>query len=1606
MKRKLSWLLIALILITSIPLSPTAFAETPEGDLIISEYVEGSGFSKAIELYNGTGRDIDLSTYSLYTDTDGLNVKRPAVSLKGILSNDSVYVVVYDDNRSELLGKADLLSKDLSFNGNDQIYLFNGSDEIDHVGILSTEDGFGSSYLKDKTFIRNSNITTGAIGSQNINTNGEWTKYAKNHFSDLGQHVSVQNLSVAPVTSNVISGSEIALNSEIILTTATDGATIKVATKVDDVYGEYQDYAPITVTGPITFKAKAIKEGSTDSSETEFTYTIRPDIAVTKIADGKTAYVDVVDPKYLDDNEKIKVQGTVTAIKDNYIYIQDDTAGLGVEVTGATASIGDEVEAYGLLGSDFDFMYLKVDSNVDFKVLSSSAAVTPKEVSLADINDAVEGQLVILKNFTAGDLNDKGEFAIDTAGENIVLKANDTSWIQPGKTYESYTGVVYYAYAKFQLLTRTELDVVENSMRVRSIKSSLPSGMISKNDTVTLSTLTEGVKIYYSTDLSDPDASSNEYTAPITITSDSTIKAIALKDGLESSDILTLNYVVNESLGTKTISEIQGESHTSPYVSKTVEDVEGVITALLNYKFDRNGSEIKGFYMQGVDDNNDATSDAIFVYSNDVIAVGDKVTVSGIVVEQVKEQDFYAYDQSNQLSVTTLQNTTVTIASHGNALPEAITLGIGGRIVPHDKVSSVNFSEYDVTKYAIDFYESLECMLVTANNPVIVGPNVNSVITILPDDAAIAKADGDINSQGGVVLSENDTNTERLPLNGAINSSALDNLENVKMGEKLASSVKGIMEYEWGAYQIYLTDNAPDIVEAKTSVDTYKYAINEDELRIGSFNVYNHGGDDKSSKTKGIASQIVNSMLSPDIIGLVEVQDNDGKSNEGIVDASEVYEAFITEISALGGPTYAWTDIAPVNNAEGGQQSGNIRVGFLYNPERVTLKAGTKGGSTETVTIDDNGHLTKNPGRIATTAPAFDNTRKSLAAEFTFKGEDVIVIANHLKSKGGDNGIFGNVQLPVLTTEAKRTEQAQLINDFVDSILVKNADANVVVLGDFNDFQFSNPIKALEGSDTVLNDLIDTLPLAEQFTYMYGGNAQVLDHILVTDNLVNDTKFDAININSILSKDAADRHSDHDPVVAAIANLGITDYVAPVESSANGDVVEGTTVTLTSTTSDATIYYSTGTLDLMDMSKNTEYTEALTINTSQTIQAIAVKGDLKSDMSSFDFNVILPAVTASKVGAVEKDTEITLTCIAEGATIYYSTSELDLSDVTNNTEYTSPLIITEETTIKAIAVKGDLISAVNTFNYTIKLPTAYNTTAEARAAEKGTEVILDVVITSQPGAFGNKAFTFQDDTAGGYVHTSSLADEFVLGSHVKLIGKTSEYNGMFQISMTSIELLDEKTMPVSQEIEITNLGEEFESELITFKGLRIGDLSTDKYKNTYINAVKDNQVIKVKLDSRSGTDFGVMSAKLATDNIVDITAVVYDYKGSYSLKIRSDADVTVTSKGIQLYDLQTLNLNNEVITTIHENDFINLSVKTKSEEDMVTGLLIFKIEKEGKPYRIGFAGNAQSKEGHYSVGFDTTNMTPGTYSVTTYFWNSIIEMISISNPKEVTFTIE
>lgn len=555
-----------------------------------------------------------------------------------------------------------------------------------------------------------------------------------------------------------------------------------------------------------------------------------------------------------------------------------------------------------------------------------------------------------------------------------------------------------------------------------------------------------------------------------------------------------------------TIPEIQGAAHISPLDGETVLTT-GIVTAV----------DSNGFYMQDVEgDGNPDTSDGILVFtsSTPTVAVGDMVEVAGNVTEYIP-----GGASTNNLSMTEIVSPQIAVLSVENVLPAPVIIGAAGRQAPVTVVDNDNFAVFDPAEDGIDFYESLEGMLVTVADAKAVSPtNRFNETFVLADQGANATGN---NARGGITVAETDYNPERIQLQ--TDSTLLPDFSLQADVADLLGDVTGVVGYSFGNFEVLMTQ-APQLVSGGLAPETTSLAGDEDHVTIASYNVQNLDpvieniglvgssrdidDDIGDGKFDAIANHLVNSLNSPDIVALQEMQDSDGAQQTGTVDADVTAATLISAITAAGGPAYEYADLPPVDGADGGQPGGNIRVGYLYNPARVSFDANSM-------------------QRIGEGEAAFDATRKSLYASFTFNDETIHVINNHLSSKGGSSPIFGQIQPFINGRVDNRDAQAALVNDFVDGLLLVDNAAKVVVLGDMNEFYFEQPLLTLKGDEPVLVNLLESDPNEEIYSYIFQGNSQALDHVLVSNALENKSEHDVVHLNAEFSSQA----SDHDPAV-------------------------------------------------------------------------------------------------------------------------------------------------------------------------------------------------------------------------------------------------------------------------------------------------------------------------------------------------------------------------------------------------------------------------------------------------------------------------------------------
>ncbi|THA79129.1 hypothetical protein E6R60_00955 [Streptomyces sp. A0642] len=567
--------------------------------------------------------------------------------------------------------------------------------------------------------------------------------------------------------------------------------------------------------------------------------------------------------------------------------------------------------------------------------------------------------------------------------------------------------------------------------------------------------------------------------------------------------------------GTVRVHDIQGATRVSPLDGKAVTGVPGIVTAVRT-----TGS--RGFWIQDTAPDADArTGEGVFVYTGSAapaVAVGDSVLVSGKVDEY--------YPSATTQSITEITAPRTTVVSSGNALPAPVVLdaaALPAAYVPSAGGGSIDALPLEPSAYALDLYESLEGTRVQISDTRVTGATTaydEIWVTVDPEQNPTRRG-------GTLYSSYTDQNTGRIKVM-SLDTTRPFPVGNV--GDVLSGATTGVIDYaSFGGYNLQAT-------ELGTLTDHHLQREvtrpqKGSELAVATYNVENLDALDDQTKFDTLAEGVAVNLSSPDVVSLEEIQDDNGAVSDGTVGSEATLKRFTDAIVAAGGPQYDWRYVAPQDGRDGGEPGGNIRNVFLFNPDRVSFVDRPGGDATTAVAAVPTKKgvtLSVSPGRIDPASGAWADSRKPLVGEFRFHGKPVFVIGNHFTSKGGDQPLHGRYQEPSRSSETKRVQQAAEVNTFVKSLLAADKSARVVTLGDLNDFAFSPTMSALTAGKA-LKPLITTLPADEQYSYVYEGNSQTLDHILTSPGIQR-FDYDVVHINA----EFADQASDHDPQIVRI----------------------------------------------------------------------------------------------------------------------------------------------------------------------------------------------------------------------------------------------------------------------------------------------------------------------------------------------------------------------------------------------------------------------------------------------------------------------------------------
>jgi hypothetical protein len=628
------------------------------------------------------------------------------------------------------------------------------------------------------------------------------------------------------------------------------------------------------------------------------------------------------------------------------------------------------------------------------------------------------------------------------------------------------------------------------------------------------------------------------------------------------------------------ISAIQGPGIASPFAGNTV-TARGIVTAL----------RTNGFFIQSLPADEDGfpeTSEGVFVFTSSppTTTVGDEVFVTGTVVEFVPTAD------PHQRPVTEIGGSpSVVRVSTGSVLPAPISI-----------------TAADLTRTAgVDQLERFEGMRVTVPSLTVVAPTGGAVdepnATSSSNGVFYAVITGTprpFREPGIDVLDYPfpgapanvptfDGNPERIRVDSDAQLASVSPLVaapkiDVATGQTITGMV-GVLDYGFRTYTILPDPTSPTMILG-AAIGTPAPAPGANTFTVASWNIerfYNNttndAGDDVVLTAAAFARRrlkaslvIRNALHTPDIVAVQEVE------NQSTLQAlAETINADVVAATGVD-PQYA-------AYVEEGNDIGGIDVGFLVKQATVTVAGVTQQGK-DTTYVEPEG------------ATATLNDRPPLILEATVHKpgttpRTITVINNHLRSLNGADDDTANGR----RVRAKRRAQAEYLANLVQARQAANPNERMLVVGDFNAFEFNDGLVdgigtirgaptpgdqvMLASSDLVSPDLmlLDALaPTSDRYSFMFDGNAQSLDHVLATANMAGEFAGVGLahaRVNSDMPESLRgditrmERVSDHDPTLVYLAMSTVPPPV--VQAGADQTVVTDRfglgTFTLTATAS-------------------------------------------------------------------------------------------------------------------------------------------------------------------------------------------------------------------------------------------------------------------------------------------------------------------------------------------------------------------------------------------------------------------------------------------------------
>jgi predicted extracellular nuclease len=663
------------------------------------------------------------------------------------------------------------------------------------------------------------------------------------------------------------------------------------------------------------------------------------------------------------------------------------------------------------------------------------------------------------------------------------------------------------------------------------------------------------------------------FSTVVTITTTPGTKSlpISISDAQGRSGSATITLTVTAAPLNLSIHDIQGPGDTSPFAGRLV-STTGIVT----------GVKSNGFFIQNPDNAADAdpnTSEGVFVFTSSrptaVATVGNLVQVTGTVNEFIPSSD-----PNSPPSTEISGSPTVSLISSGNPLPTPVTLTVADT----DPAGP------------IDQLEKYEGMRVHVDVLNVVGPtdgNVNEAnatstsngifFGILPGVARPFREPGvqlpDPLPPGAPAnVPRFDTNPELI----CVDSDALGGAAIDVTSRATVTSLTGPLDFSARSYTIDVEPGSGAAATGNVSAAPVPVpALNE--LTIANFNmerffdtINDPATSDVALTTTAFANRLNKASLAirtvlntPDVIGVEEM--------ENLANLQTLADKVNADAVAAGQPSPNYQAFLVEGNDVGG-----IDVGLLVKSAINVISVEQVGKDATFIQPDGTTALLNDrPPLVLMATASQPNSDTSLP--FT-------MVVNHLRSLLGiDDPVDG------ARVRAKRAAQAEFLANLLQSH--QAAGENVVSVCDCNAFEFSDGYVDVIGTilgrpapvdqvvtaspdlvDPDFTDLVSTLPHDQQYSYVFNGSAQVLDHVVVNPALLsklsrfaiarNDADFPEVFRND---PNRPERISDHDMPVAYFTLPEATPPVLhlPTDITAEATSPAGAIVNFSATATDA-----------------------------------------------------------------------------------------------------------------------------------------------------------------------------------------------------------------------------------------------------------------------------------------------------------------------------------------------------------------------------------------------------------------------------------------------------